>query len=74
VGIRKNPYRQNVLKGDYPLFGQDYFVNLTLASETLTDVRRVPTPSAVSGARAGNIPFFGEGEQAAYSQNFALWL
>jgi hypothetical protein len=67
-GHPKNPYRQNVLKGDYPLFGQDYFVNLTLASEMLMDARRLPTPSAVSGARAGNIPFFGKGEQAAYSQ------
>ncbi len=32
------------------------------------DARRLPTPSAVSGARAGNIPFFGKGEQVAYSQ------
>ena len=47
------PYKQTVLKGDYPAFGtQDVFVVLTGVLEVPFEYRRVPTPSGVSRTRA----------------------
>jgi hypothetical protein len=65
-----NPYRQNVLKGDYPIIGNDIFLNLTLASETTFNMRRVPVPQDVSAERPGSLEFFGRGRQEAFNQNF----
>ena len=39
-----DPYKQNMLKGDRPIFGKDWFVNLSLISDTVVEPRRVPTP------------------------------
>jgi hypothetical protein len=41
-----NPYRQNVLKGDYPILGQHTFLNLTATSLTDVEWRQVPTPTS----------------------------
>ncbi|MDZ4783646.1 MAG: hypothetical protein SGJ19_25645 [Planctomycetia bacterium] len=38
-----DPYNQNVMKGDYPLWGQHTFMNITAASLTLLERRQVPT-------------------------------
>lgn len=67
-----DPYNQNVLKGDYPIIGQDIFMNLTGSSETLVDFRRVYTPSGVSAADPRSERFFGRGEQFFLRQNFEL--
>ena len=67
-----NPYNQSVLKGDYPLFGQHNFVNLTLGSDTLVDFRRLPVPSDVSPQRPDSAEFFGRGEQFFLRQNFVV--
>src|SRR5439155_1489739 len=48
------PYKQTMLKGDYPAFGtQDVFVVLTGVLETPFEYRRLPTPSGVSQALPG---------------------
>ncbi len=65
-----NPYRQNVLKGDYPIIGNDIFMNLTLASETSFNMRRLPVPQDISSERPGSLEFFGRGRQEAFNQNF----
>src|SRR5215813_5527916 len=39
-----DPYNQNILKGDRPIIGNDIFLNLTAATDTLSEYRRVPTP------------------------------
>jgi hypothetical protein len=39
-----NPYKQNVLKGDYPVVGQHTFMNLTVSNQLIYDYRQVPTP------------------------------
>lgn len=62
-GQLKDPYHQNVLKGDYPIKGNDIFLNLSLSSESLVVGRRVPSPSGLSAARPGSREFFGRGEQ-----------
>jgi hypothetical protein len=69
-----NPYRQNVLKGDYPILGQNTFLDLTLSSDTLLETRRLPIPSGISARRPGSTPFFGEGEQFAFAETFRMSL
>ncbi|MBV9622553.1 MAG: carboxypeptidase regulatory-like domain-containing protein, partial [Acidobacteria bacterium] len=65
-----DPFNRNRLKGDYPIFGQRWFLRLTGTSETGIDVRRLPVPSGVSTKRAGEFAFFGRGEQAFAAQTF----
>ncbi len=69
-GAWYNPYRQNVLKGDYPVFGQHNFMVLTLESDTLVNGRRLPVGSNVPAQRPGSEEFFGRGEQLFARQNF----
>jgi hypothetical protein len=65
-----NPYKQNVLKGDYPVFGtQDVFFSLTVTSDTLFEARQLPVPSGVSTVRPDNFTFFGSGRQALANEN-----
>ena len=60
-----DPYHgNNWLKGDRPVFGEDWFVSLTGVSDTLVEARRFPVP--VGGpvtARQGSLDVFGEGAQ-----------
>src|SRR5438046_6074312 len=37
-----DPYNQNVLKGDYPFWGNDKFLMITATSDTLLETRRLP--------------------------------
>src|SRR5438874_253049 len=61
------PYKQTMLKGDYPAFGtQDVFLVLTGVLEVPFEYRRLPTPSGVSQARPGSDEFFGKPEQYAF--------
>ena len=65
-------YRQSVLKGDLPIFGQGIFLNLTATSETETEFRRVPTASGVSTAVPGAYEFYGQSEQIGIQNNVAF--
>ncbi|MCS6803671.1 MAG: carboxypeptidase-like regulatory domain-containing protein [Acidobacteriota bacterium] len=67
-----DPYNQNVLKGDYPIIGQNVFAIVTGSSETLTEARRLYIPSPPSAAEAGSEDFFGRGEMFFLRQNFEL--
>lgn len=67
-----DPYNQNVLKGDFPIIGQNIFLSLTGISDTLVEGRSVPTPSGPSAERAGAIEFFGEGDQGFFNQNIIV--
>jgi hypothetical protein len=67
-----NPYRQNVLKGDYPIFGQHNFFVLTAESESFLNARRIPVPSNVAAQRPDSEEFFGRGGQYFFNQNFIL--
>lgn len=69
-GEIENPYRQNVLKGDYPVIGDDIFLNIKLASESTVVLRRLPVPSDVSTVKPGSFEFFGRGRQEFFNQNF----
>ncbi len=69
-----DPFNRNKLKGDIPVFGTNWFFNLTGSSDTLFESRRVPTTNAVSTADPDSFEFFGEGEQAFLRQSFRLGL
>jgi hypothetical protein len=43
LGRAINPFNQNVLKGDYPIIGQNTFLNITATDRSIFDVRQVPT-------------------------------
>ena len=40
-----DPYRQNVLKGDYPIVGQNTFFNFTAMNMSTIEFHQVPTPT-----------------------------
>ena len=66
-----DPYNQNTLKADRPIFGRDWFLNVLLISDTLAEYRRIPTPTGTQLNRnAGRIDQFGQPEQVTYQQNF----
>jgi hypothetical protein len=58
-----DPYNQNLLKGDYPILGQNTFLVLTAATENFFEGVRLPTPSGVSTAAVQSQNFFGQGER-----------
>ena len=71
-GRARNPYRQNVWKGDYPILGQNTFFVFTAISDTVIEARDVPTFSAISTASPNTADFFGSGQQFFVNQNLVL--
>jgi hypothetical protein len=69
-----NPYRQNILKGDYPIIGQSLFLVASATSDSLVEGHRLPTPSGVTSQRFGSEQFFGRGEQLLGNENIILSL
>jgi len=67
-----DPFNRNKLKGDYPIFGQRWFLNFTGTSETGFDGRRLPVPSGLDSVNKGSSGFFGRGEQAFTAENLRL--
>lgn len=68
-----DPYAQNVLKGDFPVLGQqNVFFNFTAISDSLFEARKLPTPQGVSRERSGSAEFFGEGRQLFFNQNMVF--
>ena len=63
-----DPYRQSVLKGDYPIKGNKLFMILSAVSTSTIEQRRAPTPSDVSTDEPGSAEFFGQPEQLAFNQ------
>jgi hypothetical protein len=66
-----DPYsNNNPLKGDKPVFGEDWFFSVTAISDTIFEPRRFPTPVGLSStARPGSLDTIGEGEQYLINQN-----
>jgi hypothetical protein len=71
-----NPYKQNVLKGDYPIIGQNTFLEITASSVTFVELRQVPTGTTPfeSTQRPFEEEFFGRPGQYFVQQNFILSL
>ena len=68
-----DPYNRNVLKGDKPVHGEDWFFNLGMISDTIYEVREVVTPVGVSTTRnAGELDVFGSSDQWVAAENLAM--
>jgi hypothetical protein len=77
LGYRENlldPYHgNNRLKGDRPAFGEDWFFNLGLVSDSVIEPRRFPVPVATADSGdPGSLDQIGDGAQQLYSQNFIV--
>ena len=71
-GSRWDPYNQNRLKGDFPIAGDDRFLNLTASYDLLLEYRTVPTPSGASAERPESVGFFGRDGQFFSNQNLSF--
>jgi len=68
-----NPYHQNALKGDFPVFGtEDLFFAFTATNRLFYEVRDVPTPSGITGPGPVRQGFFGDGKQSFLQDDLAL--
>lgn len=67
-----DPYNQSVLKGDYPIWGNDKFMILSAVSTTNVEFGRTPKPTDVSSQNPGSSEFFGRPETLAMSQTFQV--
>jgi hypothetical protein len=66
-----DPYNRNVLKADRPVH-DDWFFNLGVISDTVYELREVPTPvGGISTDRPGGIDVFGSADQWAAVENLA---
>lgn len=72
VGVKENwwdPYNQNTLKADRPLF-DDWFINIGAISDTVYEPRGLPTPVAPQSTENPNsVDLFGREDQRIFSQN-----
>jgi hypothetical protein len=69
-----DPYNtNNVLKGDRPLFGDDWFLSLNVISDTTVNTRRLPTPvSATSSPSANALDLLGNPDQDIFNENLLI--
>ncbi|HEY6306916.1 MAG TPA: carboxypeptidase-like regulatory domain-containing protein [Candidatus Angelobacter sp.] len=67
-----DPFHQNRIKGDKPIFGQGTFFRFTGTSTTGFDVRRLFVPSGISAQNPGSSQFFGQGGQTALQETIRL--
>ena len=57
-----DPYNQNLLKGDYPIFGNKVFMILSAVDTTTVEQRRIPIGTGATTNRPATAEFFGKGE------------
>jgi hypothetical protein len=68
-----NPYRQNLLKGDFPIAGtEDLFFAFTATNRLFVEKRDVPTGSGITGPGPVATGFFGDGDQTFVQDDLAL--
>ncbi len=63
-----DPYNQSVLKGDYPIRGNETFFIFSASSTSAIELRRIPTASGVSADDPQSAEFFGQPEQLALNE------
>ncbi|MBL8759518.1 MAG: hypothetical protein JNK35_13950, partial [Phycisphaerae bacterium] len=67
-----NPYDRNVLKGDYPIIGNDIFLLVQATSDTLYLNRKNITPSGNAAQLNDSFDQFKDGRGSFINQNFFL--
>jgi hypothetical protein len=70
-----DPYNPNTIKGDRPIFGNDWFFNLGVISDTLFEARKLPTAiGAQSTQNPQSNDQFGSGRQSTFAENLIVSL
>ncbi len=70
-----DPYNFNVIKGDRPVHGEDWFFQLNLISDTIFEPRSLPVPvGAQTSERPGSVGVFGADDQFIFNQNLIIGL
>ena len=73
AGKYYDPYNQNVLKGDIPVFGkagEEWFTEVSVISDSLFETRRIPVPVGNASTRRPNSNnVFGDGDQNFWVEN-----
>ena len=68
-----DPYNQNVLKGDIPIFGapgEEWFFEASIISDSMFEAHRIPVPvGSASTKRPNSNDVFGDGDQTVFQQN-----
>jgi len=65
-----DPYNQNTLKGDRPVFGDDWFFAASVISDTVVEPRSFPLPVGVQTTSGpGQIDVFGDSDSFGFNQN-----
>jgi hypothetical protein len=74
IGNILNPYKQNVLKGDFSILGQNTFLTITAESVSLFEFRQVPTATTPFESTQNPFQenFFGNPNQYFFNQNIVL--
>lgn len=69
-----DPYNgNNVLKADRPVFGDDWFFQLSLISDSTIESRSLPTPVApATSPGSGSLDVLGDPQQSAFTQNLIV--
>jgi len=68
-----NPYRQNRLKGDFPILGtEDLFFAVTVTNRFFFEKRDVPTPAGITGPGPVNPRFFGDSRQTFLQDDLSV--
>lgn len=74
VGKWYDPYNQNILKGDLPVFGHpghEWFLETELISDSIVARTKIALPVGIQSTRTpGRINTLGNGTLSAYIQNF----
>ena len=69
-----DPYNQNLLKGDLPVV-RDWFVNVGVVSDTLLELRALPTPVGPQTSQGpDSLDVYGLGRQSTFAQTLVLSL
>lgn len=74
-GRKFDPFNQNVYKGDYPIYGQSTFLDLSGLASMFFEPRSIPTPASggfESTARPGSFEFFGRNSSFITLDFFSL--
>ncbi len=73
VGKLYDPYNQNVLKGDLPIFGkpgEEWFFEASLISDTLIERRKIPNPVGFASTQgSGSTDVFGSSNQTVFVES-----
>ncbi|MDZ4812751.1 MAG: hypothetical protein SGI99_09090 [Pseudomonadota bacterium] len=70
-----DPYNQNVLKGDKPIHGEDWFLSVLGVSDTVIEPRSIPAPTGITSSQNPNQnDIFSGIDQTIFAQTFLAGL